>query len=95
MFVSVGFGSIISLNHVIAFGSPDSAPIKRVVQEAEQKGMLIDLTYGRRRRSVLFADSGHVIISAVQSETIGERVKAIKAGRPVPNEKKPKLSDYD
>ena len=64
--VNIGFGNVVSANRIIAIVSPESAPIKRIVQEARERGMLIDATYGRRTRAVIIADSDHVILSAVQ-----------------------------
>lgn len=61
-------------NRIVAIVSPESAPIKRIIQEAREKGMLIDATYGRRTRAVIIADSGHVVLSAVQPETVANRL---------------------
>ena len=72
--VNIGFGNIVSANRIIAIVSPESAPIKRIVQEAKDSKMAIDATYGRRTRSVIIMDSGHIILSAVQPETIAGRV---------------------
>ena len=72
--INIGFGNIISANRLVAIVSPDSAPIKRIIQEARDKGMLIDATYGRRTRSVIVTDSEHVILSAVQTETLANRL---------------------
>ncbi len=72
--INIGFGNIVSANRVISIVSPESAPIKRIIQEAREVGNLIDATYGRRTRSVIVADSGHVILSAVQPETIANRI---------------------
>ena len=69
-FINIGFGNVVSAHRVISIVAPESAPIKRIVQEARDAGDLIDATYGRRTRSVLVMDSGHVILSAVQPETI-------------------------
>jgi regulator of extracellular matrix RemA (YlzA/DUF370 family) len=66
---------MIAANRVIAMVSPDSAPIKRVVADARERGRLIDATYGRRTRAVIMADSGHVILSAIQPETIAGRLE--------------------
>lgn len=74
--VNIGFGNIVAANRIIAIISPESAPIKRVIQEAREKGMLVDATYGRRTRAVIVADSGHVILSAVQPETVANRLSA-------------------
>ena len=73
-FINIGFGNVISAHRLISIVAPESAPIKRIVQEAREAGRLIDATYGRRTRSVLIADSDHVILSAVQPETIVGRI---------------------
>ncbi|MCI5992650.1 MAG: DUF370 domain-containing protein [Clostridiales bacterium] len=73
--INIGFGSVISAGRVLAVLSPESAPIKRVVQEARERSMLIDASYGRRTRSVLLMDTDHVILSAVQPETIAARLE--------------------
>lgn len=72
--VNIGFGNIVAANRIIAIVSPESAPIKRIIQEAREKGILIDATYGRRTRAVIVVDSGHVILSAVQPETVANRL---------------------
>ena len=74
--INIGFGNIVAANRVISIISPESAPIKRIIQEASDKGMLIDATYGRRTRAVVVADSGHIILSAVQPETVANRLVA-------------------
>ena len=74
--INIGFGNIVAANLVISIISPESAPIKRIIQEARDKGMLIDATYGRRTRAVVVADSGHIILSAVQPETVANRLVA-------------------
>ena len=71
--INIGFGNIVAANRIIAIVSPDSAPIKRIIQEARDKGILIDATYGRRTRAVVITDSGHVVLSAVQPETVAHR----------------------
>ena len=71
--VNIGFGNIVSASRIIAIVSPESAPIKRIVQEAKENGMAVDATYGRRTRAVIIMDSGHVILSAVQTETVAGR----------------------
>jgi extracellular matrix regulatory protein A len=73
-FINIGFGNIVSANRMIAIVSPDSAPIKRTIQEARDGGRLIDATYGRRTRAVIIMDSEHVILSAVQPETVANRL---------------------
>lgn len=72
--INIGFGNIVAVNRIISIISPESAPIKRIIQEARDKGMLIDATYGRRTRSVVVCDSGHIILSAVQPETVANRL---------------------
>lgn len=74
--INIGFGNIVSANRIIAIVSPESAPIKRIIQEAREKGMLVDATYGRRTRAVIITDSDHVILSAVQPETVAHRLSA-------------------
>jgi regulator of extracellular matrix RemA (YlzA/DUF370 family) len=72
--INIGFGNIVSANRIISIVSPESAPIKRIIQEARDRGMLIDATYGRRTRAVIITDSDHVILSAVQPETVAHRL---------------------
>ena len=74
--VNIGFGNIVAANRIISIISPESAPIKRIIQEARDKGMLVDATYGRRTRAVVVVDSGHIILSAVQPETVANRLGA-------------------
>lgn len=78
--ISIGFGNMISASRVITIVSPDSAPIKRIIQEAKDKGLLIDATYGRRSRAVIVMDSSHVILSAVQPETFAGRINNEEVG---------------
>ncbi|MBR5152953.1 MAG: DUF370 domain-containing protein [Clostridia bacterium] len=73
--INVGFGNIIAGDRVVAIVSPDSAPIKRIIQESKEKGLLIDATCGRRTRAVIITDSDHVILSAIQTETIAGRAE--------------------
>ena len=75
-FINIGFGNIVAANRIISIISPESAPIKRIIQEARDKGMLVDATYGRRTRAVVVVDSGHIILSAVQPETVANRLVA-------------------
>jgi len=75
--INIGFGNIVSAGRIIAIVSPESAPIKRVISEARDRGVLIDATYGRRTRAVIIADSGHIILSAVQPETVKHRLQAL------------------
>ena len=71
--INIGFGNMVSANRLIAIVSPESAPIKRIIQDSRDRGTLIDATYGRRTRAVLITDSDHVILSAVQPETVANR----------------------
>ncbi len=75
-FINIGFGNIVSANRIISIVSPESAPIKRIVQDARDSNRLIDATYGRRTRAVVMMDSGHVVLSAIQPETIAGRLSA-------------------
>ena len=72
--INIGFGNVVSANRLIAIVSPESAPIKRIIQDARDKGSLIDATFGRRTRAVIITDSDHVILSAVQPETVAGRL---------------------
>lgn len=72
--INIGFGNMVSAGRLIAIVSPESAPIKRIIQDARDKGCLIDATYGRRTRAVLITDSDHVILSAIQPETVANRI---------------------
>lgn len=74
--INIGFGNIVSGDRVVAIVSPESAPIKRIVQEARDKGLLIDATCGRRTRAVIITDSDHIILSAILTETIAGRAEA-------------------
>ncbi|MBU5677353.1 DUF370 domain-containing protein [Alkaliphilus sp. MSJ-5] len=74
--INIGFGNIVSASRIVAIVSPESAPIKRVIQEARDRGMLIDATYGRRTRAVIVTDSDHIILSAVQPETVAHRLNS-------------------
>ncbi|ELR97796.1 extracellular matrix/biofilm regulator RemA [Gloeocapsa sp. PCC 73106] len=71
--INIGFGNIVSANRVIAIVSPESAPIKRIITEAREEGKLIDATYGRRTRAVIITDSSHIVLSAIQPETVAHR----------------------
>ena len=73
--INVGFGNMVSAQRIITVVSPDSAPIKRMVQEAKERGMLIDASYGRKTRAVIIMDSEHVILSSVQPETVAGRLE--------------------
>ena len=72
--INIGFGNMVSANKLVAIVSPDSAPIKRIISDAKERGMLIDATYGRRTRAVVIPDSDHVILSALQPETVANRL---------------------
>ena len=70
--INIGFGNMVSAGRVVAVVSPDSAPVKRLIKEARERGMLIDASYGRSTRAVLIMDSDHVVLSALQPETVAE-----------------------
>lgn len=72
--INIGFGNIISAGRMISIVSPESAPIKRMIQEARDKGILVDATYGRRTRAVIIMDSDHIVLSALQPETVANRL---------------------
>lgn len=72
--INIGFGNMVSANRLVAIVSPESAPIKRIIQDAKERGTLIDATYGRRTRAVIITDSDHVVLSAVQPETVANRL---------------------
>ena len=78
--INIGFGNIVSANRVIAIVSPESAPIKRIINDARERGQLVDATYGRRTRAVIITDSSHVILSAIQPETVDHRFVMTKDG---------------
>ncbi|MDJ0554871.1 MAG: DUF370 domain-containing protein [Microcoleaceae cyanobacterium MO_207.B10] len=71
--INIGFGNIVSANRIVAIVSPESAPIKRIIGDGRERGQLIDATYGRRTRAVIITDSNHVILSAIQPETVANR----------------------
>ena len=73
-FINIGFGNMVSAGRIVAIASPDSAPIKRLVQDAKEDNRVIDVSCGRRTRSVIISDSDHVILSAIQAETIANRL---------------------
>ena len=73
-FINIGFGNMVSAGRIVAIASPDSAPIKRLVQDAKDENRVIDVSCGRRTRSVIITDSEHVILSAIQAETITNRL---------------------
>lgn len=72
--INIGFGNMVSASRLVAIVSPESAPVKRIIQDARKRGSLIDATYGRRTRAVIITDSDHVILSAVQPETVANRL---------------------
>ena len=76
-FINIGFGNMVSANRIITIATPDSAPVKRLIQDAKDSGRVIDVSCGRRTRSVIITDSEHVILSAIQSETIANRLDNI------------------
>jgi regulator of extracellular matrix RemA (YlzA/DUF370 family) len=82
--INIGFGNMIAANRIVAIVSPESAPIKRLIQEAREGGRIIDATYGRRTRAVIISDSDHVILSAVQPETVGHRLSTHDVNMSVP-----------
>lgn len=71
--INIGYGNMVSANRIITIVSPESAPIKRIIQEARDGGLLIDATYGRRTRAVIIMDSGHIVLSSIQPETVANR----------------------
>jgi len=72
--INIGFGNMVSANRIVAIVSPESAPIKRIITDSREKGQLVDATYGRRTRAVIIMDSGHVVLSAIQPETVASRM---------------------
>ncbi len=76
--INIGFGNMVANNRIISVISPESAPIKRLIQENRDKGLLIDATYGRKTRAVIITDSRHIILAAVQPETIANRLNSKK-----------------
>ena len=78
--LNIGFGNVVAANRVVAIASPNSAPIKRLKDEARDEKRLIDVTHGRKTRSVLITDSNHVILSAIMTETISQRLSVLKDG---------------
>jgi extracellular matrix regulatory protein A len=73
--VHIGFGNVIAMNRVVAIVSPDSAPIRRLVQESRTQGQVIDVTYGRKTKAIIVMDSGHLVLSAIQPETVMGRLE--------------------
>ncbi|MDL2248831.1 DUF370 domain-containing protein [Tyzzerella sp. OttesenSCG-928-J15] len=72
--INIGYGNIVLANRILAIISPESAPVKRIIQEAREDKLLIDATYGRRTRAVIITDSGHIILSSIQPETVASRI---------------------
>jgi len=87
--IHVGFGNVLAMNRVIAIASPNSAPTKRTIQEGKNKGLLVDLTNGRRTKAVIFTDSGHIVLVALAPETITGRLQVTRGGSVL----KPEQSD--
>ena len=81
--VHIGFSNILAMNRVIAISPPNSAPVKRIIQECRNKGFLIDMTNGRKTKAVIFTDSGHIVLAALAPETITGRLQ-IGRGDPLP-----------
>jgi regulator of extracellular matrix RemA (YlzA/DUF370 family) len=78
--VHIGFSNILAMNRAIAIASPNSAPTKRIIHESRNSGKLIDMTSGRRTKSVIFTDSGHIILAALAPETIASRLQSPRSG---------------
>ncbi len=89
--VHIGFGNILAMNKVVAIASPNSAPTKRIIQEGRTKGLLIDMTNGRRTKAVIFTDSGHIILAALAPETISGRSQVSREGSPEQDDEKGEL----
>ena len=85
-FISIGFGNMVSSGRVVTLVSPESAPVKRLIQDAKDEGRTIDVTCGRRTRAVIITDSEHVILSAIQAETIANRLEDETLGTEDPGE---------
>ena len=78
--INIGFGNLVNANRLVAIVSPESAPIKRIIQDSKERGMLIDATHGRRTRAVIITDSDHVILTYLQSETVANRLNDFEEG---------------
>ncbi len=85
-FINIGFGNMVAVDRMVALVSPDSAPVKRLIQDAKDEGRTIDVTCGRRTRAVIITDSEHVILSAIQAETIANRLEDESLGDEDENE---------
>ncbi|MBP5292673.1 MAG: DUF370 domain-containing protein [Clostridia bacterium] len=81
-FINIGFGNMVAVDRIVALASPDSSPIKRLISEAKDSGRVIDVSCGRKTRSVIITDSEHVILSAIQSETIVNRLETADDSEP-------------
>lgn len=81
MLINIGFGNMVSSERIVSVVNPESAPIKRLVQEARDSGSVIDATYGRKTRAVIIMDSGHVILSALVTETVASRINENGEGK--------------
>ena len=79
-FINIGFGNVVSAEKVVSVVSPDSAPIKRIIQTAKSDSSLIDATYGRKCKAVIITDSGHIVLSSVQPETVASRLQEEESG---------------
>lgn len=92
--IHVGFGNVLAMNRVIAIASPNSAPTKRIIQEARNNGKLIDMTNGRRTKAVIFTDSDHIVLAALAPETITGRLQVTRGDsvlKPEPSDEKVKV----
>ncbi len=78
--INIGFGNLVSADRMVAIVSPESAPIKRIIQDAKERGTLIDATHGRRTRAVIITDSDHIILTYLQSETVANRLSDAETG---------------
>ena len=85
--LNIGFGNMVAVNRVVSFVSPDSVPIKRIIQDVRERGLLIDASFGRRTRSVIVMDSGHVILSALTPETLSARMLQMEEDEPTGDRK--------
>jgi len=80
--INIGFGNIVMSSRIVSVVSPESAPLKRIIQDARDTANLIDATYGRRTRAIIFTDSGHIILSSLMPETIANRITGKPNGKP-------------
>ncbi len=85
-FINIGYGNMVAVDRIVTLVSPDSAPIKRLIQDAKDDGRVIDVTCGRKTRAVIVTDSEHVILSAIQAETIANRLDGDDTGDPAEEE---------